>query len=133
MFEKEEAVLVLRERQRRRAIENDDLAVLDELLADHFYYAHINGERDNRSTYLERIKSRATNMISTKARDVQIAFRPQYALMQGISRMDFEPSDGSGREVIETLFLSVWEKSGGVWKISAYASTPMQSQYDEEK
>ncbi|RVT91061.1 nuclear transport factor 2 family protein [Sphingomonas crocodyli] len=118
------ARLIAAEHARRRAVEADDADTLDAMTADVFHYAHINGLVEDRATYLDRIRARAVITHATGASDLSVEMRPGYALLKGVSFMEFEWRDGSAKGRVDTLFLSVWEPAGDDWKIVAYASTP---------
>jgi hypothetical protein len=119
------ATLIAAEHARRRAVETDDVDMLDAMTADIFHYAHINGLIEDRDTYLARIRALAVITRATDASDMTVELRPGYALLKGVSFMEYEWRDGSAKGRVDTLFLSVWEPHGDGWKISAYASTPL--------
>ena len=56
----------------------------------------------------------------TSATDVKVQMRKGYALMTGKSRIE------SPVLSFDCWFLSVWERGDKGWKMSAYASTPLQ-------
>lgn len=118
------ASLIAAEHARRRAVEADDIGTIEAMTADYFHYAHINGLVEDRATYLDRIRDRAVITHATGASDLSVEIRPGYALLKGVSFMEFEWRDGSAKGRVDTLFLSVWEAVGDDWKIVAYASTP---------
>ena len=118
------ASLIAAEHARRRAVEIDDVDTIEAMTADYFHYAHINGLVEDRATYLDRLRARAVITHATGASDLSVEIRPGYALLKGVSFMEFEWRDGSAKGRVDTLFLSVWEPVGDGWKIVAYASTP---------
>jgi hypothetical protein len=121
----DEEALIAAERARRAAIVRDDIEALEALTADRFHYAHINGMVEDRAAYFERMRSGVVRTPETSARDMVVQLREGYALLNGISRIAFDWQTRDAKGVIETLFLSVWEKHDGAWKIVAYASTPL--------
>lgn len=121
----DEQSLIDAEHARREAMMLGDAETLEAMLAECFHYAHINGLVDDREQYLTRIRSGQVRMPHTSAREMQVALRPGYALLTGISLIAFERVDGSARGEMETLFTSVWEPGPTGWRIAAYASTPM--------
>lgn len=123
----DEAALIAAERARREALMNDDADALEAGMADIFHYAHINGLVEDRAAFLARIRAKVVKTHATSARDLVVRVRDGYAFLNGISRIEYEWLSGEAKGVIETLFLSVWEKHGGEWKIAAYASTPLPS------
>jgi ketosteroid isomerase-like protein len=121
----DEAAIIAAERARRAALVNDDLDALTHGMADSFHYAHINGLVEDRETFLARIAAKAVKTHHTAATDMAVRVREGYALLTGRSRIEYEWTTEDRKGVVETLFLGVWEKQGGDWKISAYASTPL--------
>jgi len=109
------------EHARREAISRGDMAALESFLADTFYYAHINGLTEEREAYLARTAANPGVILSTSASELKVRQRPGYVLMTGKSRLNLPTG------ALDTLFLSVWEKTAQGWKISAYASTPQMA------
>lgn len=123
----DETAIITAEHARRQALVDDDVAALAAGMADHFHYAHINGLVEDRETFLKRIGAKAVKTHETAATGLQARVRGDYALLTGRSRIVYEWTSGDNKGVVETLFLGVWERQGGGWKISAYASTPLPS------
>ena len=111
--------LIAAEHARRAAITRGDTDALEEILADTFYYAHINGAVETREAYLAHAAHQPRTIRFTNARDLVVQPRPGYFLLSGISRIE------ATMMTIETLFFSVWERGAQGWKISAYVSTPL--------
>ena len=120
-----EASLIAAEHARRDANRRHDIAALKAMTADTFYYAHISGLVEQRDAYFDRLALNQVTWRNTTARDMTVRFRPGYALLSGISLLDFKNAASGEEGVWETLFLSVWEQHDGKWLISAYASTPL--------
>ena len=112
-----EQELIDAENARRAAITRGDCDAVEAMIADTFHYAHISGFVETREQYLERERNKRV-IRATSSRDLKVRLRPGYALLSGISRIE------TAAATIETLFLSVWERGAGGWKISGYASTP---------
>jgi len=116
---KMEEELFAAEHARRAAITRGDMAAIEGFLADTFYYAHISGLTEEREAYLTRTAANPGLIRSTSSSELAIHPRPGYVLMTGKSRIE------TVQMSIDTLFLAVWERTAGGWKISAYASTPL--------
>jgi hypothetical protein len=116
---KMEEELFAAEHARRAAITRGDMAAIESFLADTFYYAHISGLAEEREAYLKRTAANPGLIRSTSSSDLAIQPRPGYVLMTGKSAIE------TAQMTIHTLFLAVWERTAGGWKISAYASTPL--------
>ncbi|MDQ8757586.1 nuclear transport factor 2 family protein [Sphingosinicella sp. LHD-64] len=123
----DEAQIIAAERARRQAIMDDDVDALAAGMADSFHYAHINGMVEDRATFLARIAAKVVKTPHTSASDMIVRLRDGYALLTGRSYIEYDWITHESRGVVETLFLSVWEKQDGKWKIAAYASTPLPS------
>jgi hypothetical protein len=111
--------LIALEHARREAITRGDFDAVEGFLADTFYYAHINGMAEQREGYLERSRANPGLITETRASEMSVQPRGAYALMTGKSRI------ATAELSMDTLFLAVWERSDGGWKLSAYASTPL--------
>jgi hypothetical protein len=122
---KAEAAIIAAETARRKAMTDGDAAAMDGFLADHFYYAHINGEVDDRDGYLNRLRAKTVKYVSSEMRDVKVALRNGYAMLNGVSTIKFENFARGTSGTVETLFLTVWEAGAGGWRLSAYSSTPL--------
>jgi hypothetical protein len=108
------------ERARREATMRGDIEGMTRCLADTFYYAHISGLVENKQQFIARTQMNPKGITFTAARDLAVQVRNGYALLTGKSRIE------TSTVGIDTLFLSVWEKGKDGWKMSAYASTPLQ-------
>lgn len=121
----DEAAIIAAERARREAIMCDDVDALADGMADCFHYAHINGMIEDRAAFLARLRAGVVRTPHTSAHNLTVRLRDGYALLTGVSHIDFEWTTHNNKGRVETLFTSVWEKHGDRWKIAAYASTPL--------
>jgi len=107
------------EHARRDATMRGDVDAMLSYLADTFHYAHISGLVENREQFVARTVANPKGIHFTRASDLSVQFRKGYALLSGKSRLE------GATFSFDALFLSVWEKGDGGWKMTAYASTPM--------
>ena len=112
--------LLKTEHVRRQAIVDNDIKTLEHMTADHFYYAHISGLKENREEFFKRLNSGPPVITKTSASDLAVELRKDYALLTGQSFIAMGETMS-----FETLFLAVWEASEDGWKITAYSSTPL--------
>ena len=107
---------------RRRALVAGDVAVLSALLADGMRYGHANGEVQTRQELLASLESgalryRAIRYEASEAREVGGAF-----VVSG--RQTIEVTAG-GREITSrSVFVAVYTRARGGWKLVAYQSSP---------
>lgn len=120
-----ERALIAAEHARRAAIMRDDADALEAGMTDIFHYAHINGMIEDKAAFLARIRAGVVKTNFTEATELEVRMRRGYALISGRSRIDYEWTTVVNKGVTRTLFLGVWELHDGVWKIAAYASTPL--------
>jgi hypothetical protein len=111
--------LIATEHARRDATCRGDVAAIEGFLADSFYYAHISGLVEDREQFLVRTRANPHGIRFTKAWDMAVELREGYALLKGKSRVESVIT-------FDCLFLSIWERKSGAWKMTAYASTPQQ-------
>jgi hypothetical protein len=121
----DEQSLIATEHARRAAMVRGDAGALGAMICDRFHYAHINGQIDDRDTYLARIASGNLLCPHTSTRDLKPLVRPGYALLTGVSTIGYRWIDGGPEGEVTTLFTAVWEWHGDRWRLAAYASTPM--------
>jgi len=120
----DEESLIAAEHERRAAMSRNDVPALEAMTADCFYYAHISGLVEDRAAFFERLNLARVKLHRHTARDLSVRLRKGYAILTGISLLDFEWDTGE-KGVLETLFLSVWEPGEDRWMIAGYASTPL--------
>jgi hypothetical protein len=120
----EKAVLAAEDR-RYQAMLDADLGVLDELCADELSYTHSNGVRDTKAEYFAKLRESyyVYHRIDHPVERVEIA--GDAAVVVG--RMTADLDSGGVRKTIDCLAVAVWTRSGGDWRLLAYAPTPLPS------
>lgn len=119
----DEQSLIAAEHRRRRLSVDGDIAELERVMADDFYYAHLNGLTDDRDSYLARIRSGEVHYTAMTAHNLRAHVIGCAGWIRGISRLGYRRPDTGEEGSVETLFLSVWKHEDGAWRIAAYAST----------
>jgi Domain of unknown function (DUF4440) len=120
----EKGVLAAEDR-RYQAMIDSDLDVLDVLCADELSYTHSNGVRDTKAEYFAKLRegSYVYHRIDHPVERVEIA--GDAAMVVG--RMTADLDSGGVRKTIDCLAIAVWTRSGGDWRLLAYAPTPLPS------
>ncbi len=111
------------EDRRYRAMQDGDLAALDELCADALSYAHSSGTRDTKSEYLGKIGSGyyAYKRIDHPVERVEVV--GDTAIVVGRMTADVEVQ--GVLKTIDNLALAVWIREPGGWRLLAYAPTSL--------
>jgi len=114
------AVLAAEDR-RYRAMQDADLATLDEVCADGLSYAHSSGVRDTKSEYLGKLRSGyyVYRRIDHPVERVEVL--GDTAIVVGRMTADVEVQGTP--KTIDNLALAVWTRASGTWQFLAYAPT----------
>jgi hypothetical protein len=117
-----QAVLAAEDR-RYRAMQEADLATLDDLCADALSYAHSSGARDTKSEYLGKIRSGyyVYRRIDHPVERVEVV--GDTAIVVGRMTSDLEVQGVP--KTIDNLALAVWTRASGGWRLLAYAPTSL--------
>lgn len=119
----DETCLLQTDAARYRAMREGDLATLDALLADDLAYTHSSGSCDNKREYLAALASGRFRYFETRTEDVQVRIYGACAVMLGRARLR-AIVDGAER-LLDNRFLSVWTHSDAIWRMAAWASSPI--------
>lgn len=112
-----------RDQARTRATMAGDLDTLAEVFADTLRYVHSSASVDDKARYLDNLRSgfyQYTGFTDVK-RDFQV--HGDTVLVHGDVRIEVTVK-GTPR-VINSRYLAVWLKQGGVWRLGAWQSTPI--------
>ena len=110
------------EQRRYRAMQDADLATLDEVCADELSYAHSSGVRDTKSEYLGKVRSGYYVYRRIDHPVERVAVVGDTAVVVGRMTADLDV-DGVPK-TIDNLALAVWTRASGQWQLLAYAPTP---------
>jgi hypothetical protein len=116
------AVLTAEDR-RYRAMQDADLAVLDQLCDDALSYAHSSGVRDTKDQYLEKIRNGYYDYARIDHPVERVDVLGDTVVV--IGRMTADLTVQGTQKTIDNLSLAVWTKDSGEWQLIAYASTPL--------
>ncbi len=113
---------------RRRATEQHDAATLATLLLPDFTYIHMNGTRETGASYLERLQAgTGVRYHALERQSAGVRLFGDVALMEGEANLRYESPPGTPPKNAPSLYLAVWVRSDGVWRLASYASTATAS------
>jgi hypothetical protein len=117
-----QAVLAAEDR-RYKAMQDADMATLDELCADALSYAHSSGTRDTKSEYLGKLRSGyyVYRRIDHPVERVEVV--GDTAIVVGRMTADVEVQ--GLLKTIDNLALAVWTRESDGWRFLAYAPTSL--------
>src|SRR5918911_5109434 len=120
MGEPEDDVRAVRggEDRRYRAMQDADLATLEELCADELSYAHSSGVRDTKDEYLGKVRSGYYVYRRIDHPVERVAVVGDTAVVVGRMTADLDV-DGVPK-TIDNLALAVWSGASGSWRLLAY-------------
>jgi ketosteroid isomerase-like protein len=108
---------------RRAASVAGDVDALEQLFTADFTYTHSNGFREGRTAYLARIRAAQVRYLNVVRREAQVRVYAEVALVDGLASMTYQLPSQAAPNTLETLYLAVWLRSAGRWRMAAYAST----------
>jgi hypothetical protein len=111
------------EDRRYRAMQDGDLATLDELCADELSYTHSSGTRDTKAEYFAKVGSGhyVYRRIDHPVERVEVL--GDTAIVVG--RMTADVDVQGVPKTIDNLALAVWTRASGAWQLLAYAPTSL--------
>jgi ketosteroid isomerase-like protein len=110
--------------RRRAATVAGDVATLKALMSEAFTYTHFNGFREGRDGYVGRIADGGfVEYISLDRRQAEVRVFGDMVLVDGAASMTYRTLDQAEPRTIHNLYLAVWRRDQGRWRIEAYAST----------
>src|SRR5919107_506077 len=101
------AAVLAAEDRRYQAMQDADLATLDEVCADELSYAHSSGARDTKAEYFEKVRS---------------GYYDYRRIDHPVERVEVV---GGTAKTIDNLALAVWTRASGDWRLLAYAPTSL--------
>ena len=111
------------ENGRYRALVENDLATLDRLFDDRLSYTHSSGVRDTKDAYLEKVRSGYYDYLRIDHPVERVEVVGDTAIVVG--RMTCDLTVQGTPKTIDNLALAVWARTGGDWRLLAYAPTSL--------
>lgn len=118
------AALLQADDDRYRATMASDVAALARILTEDFTYTHNAGFTDDREAYLARIASGVVRYSDGRRVSAATRIHDDTGIMTGHMRMVANLADGPVQ--LDNVFLAVWLRLGGVWRLAAWSSTTRQ-------
>ena len=113
------------EATRIAAMTRQDLATLESLLADDLTYTHSRGETDSKASFLELIRNPGGHgrYLSVELSNTQVTPLGDAAIVRGRAQITLERPAGQPALSYPVLFLDVWERRQGRWRLVAWQAT----------
>jgi Domain of unknown function (DUF4440) len=111
------------EERRYQAMLDADLETLSELCSDNLLYTHSNGDRDDKASYLAKVRSGVFVYHSVAHPADRTLIANGTALISG--RMTADVAVNGEMRHIDNGYLAVWMKEQGTWRFVAYQPTPL--------
>uniref|UniRef100_UPI0037C69AA4 nuclear transport factor 2 family protein n=1 Tax=Mycolicibacterium sp. TaxID=2320850 RepID=UPI0037C69AA4 len=93
-----------------------------ELLSDQVVYTHSFGERDDKESYLEKVRSGFFVYHEIEHPIEQLTATDEYAVIVG--QMRASVTNNGELRTLNNACLAVWVREGDAWKFLAYQPTP---------
>lgn len=105
------------------AVLKRDSAALEKIYSPDLIYAHSTGVIENRSQYLERLKSGAQKYDGITFESSRVVPYGSAAVAHSIARMQ---GTSNGRPFDDrVMMIHFWVKQGGVWKLAGHQTTKL--------
>ena len=101
-----------------------DFAALDSLLADDGVYVHSTAVAESKAEYVAGVKEGLYEYHRIASREVKVRRYGDVAVVDGIVEMSVS-ARGGVRERIQLLFVLIWAKQAGTWRLVHRHATRM--------
>jgi len=119
------AEVVAADDARLKAMTDDDIAALDRLMGENFFYTHNNGFTEGKKPYLDRMREGKVRYLNPRRHDVTVSVYGNAAVMNGRIQLDVDVLAEKRQINMNNLFMSTWVKGDKGWVIVGWASTPI--------
>ena len=111
---------------RYRFTTDADVSALVALLTEDFTYTHNAGFTDDKAAYVGRIASGAVRYSDAERVAAEVRIRGDTGIMTGHMRMIANLRDEAVQ--LDNVFLAVWLREKGAWRLAAWSSTSRQAE-----
>lgn len=112
------------ESERYAAMLRGDVEVLSTMLHDELVYTHSLGDRDSKSSYLDKVGSGFLKYRAVSHETEHVIEISGGVILAGSMRANVE-IEGQTRE-LDNSTLAVWVNSSGRWQFAAFQPTPVR-------
>jgi uncharacterized protein (TIGR02246 family) len=118
----EEAAVEAVEMAWAQAMEDNDFATLEKVLADDLYYSHSNFLEDTKRSYIDKLKSGEARYYVLDTQSIRVKILDEKtALSMAVAEYQTKAPDGSRQKsILKTLH--VYRKNNGQWQMIAHQS-----------
>lgn len=107
--------------KRYSAMLGQDWPVLEGLLHDDLVYAHSNGDRDSKQSYLEKVTAGRPVYVGIDMKERFVAAWDEVALLHG--RVGIHVEVRGDKKSVDILYQSVWVRGANSWQMLGWSST----------
>lgn len=120
----EQEILAL-ERVRIGAMTRQDMVTLGSLLADDLTYSHSRGTTDTKASFMELVRNPGDHgrYLGVDFAHAQAVALGDAVLVRGEAQITLEGTGGRPDRSYPVLFLDVWERRQGSWRLVAWQAT----------
>ncbi len=110
------------EEQRRQAMLQGSLDLLDPLLSDSLYYGHSSGYGDNKQVFLQQVKDKVYHYLDINLHiDGAAPVGDDGLVING--KVTLKVTADGGEKTMHSVYLAVWRKEAGTWRFLAHQTT----------
>ena len=113
------------DKQRVKALLSNDIAALEDLLADDLTYVHSNGMLDTKASYIDALRSGASRYLTMDMSDLVVRVYGETALVTGTFKARVMTARGEVTPNPRVLIVYVKRPSSKGWQMSAWQSTSL--------
>jgi hypothetical protein len=117
------------ESRRIAAMVQQDMATLDRMLADDLTYTHSNGTTDTKDSFMELVRNPGDHgrYLGVDYRHAEAVPLGDAAIVRGIAQITLEGTGGRPDRSYPVLFLDVWARHDGAWRLKAWQATRLKT------
>lgn len=107
------------------AMKRQDLAALEEILADDLSYTHSGGTTDTKASFLELIRNPGDHgrYLGVEYAHAEVVPLGDAAIVRGRAQITLEGTGGRPDRSYPVLFVDVYERRRGTWRLVAWQAT----------
>jgi ketosteroid isomerase-like protein len=115
------AAVLRADTERLAALQAGNVVRFNELVSDELHFVHSDGRVQTRAEYVAPVSSGEIGYENVRTYDVQVMQATNdVVVLHG--RLDMRKRTGSQKVDQRLMFLAVWRKEGGAWRLFAYQS-----------